>query len=525
MIRNDIDYDKFKEEESSRSIRRRSRSNKDKSKKSKRKFRLPRFSIGKTLTEIATNKTLRNKILATIFIIIIYRAIASIPLPGIDMDVYTSELSGSSASETSYLFAIFTGGLLESPSIVGLGIGAYINASIMMQLLTPVIPKLSELSKEGARGQQVINQWTRYLTLPLSLMYSVVYILFLSQRDLSSPDGTITENPAFLIPRAAGSDWPSFAKVAFMALVLTAGSMFVMWLAEAITENGIGNGSSIIISIGIIASLPTLVRQDFSRIDFGSVIESLLSGDFSALNNPVFISLVGIIIGAILITVAIVFANESIRKINIHYSRRSTATAASEDSHLPIKLTLTGVLPIIFASALLSVPQLVVPFVQNLTEESAPKIYEFTVKIQESFFFAAADNVVDDKDIAYSAFYFGLIVAFGVFYAFITLKPADTAENLQKSSAFIPGIRPGKSTEKYISRVLARIGFAGAVFLGAVALIPTLARNLVQSTSGVNMLILSGIGGTSILIVVSVVIDTYRQYQSLKVTRSYENYT
>ena len=532
MIRNEIDYDKYKGEETSRRVRRRDKSTSDKSKKASKKrrsFKLTSIRLGsftESINELRKNKTLRNKILFTLLIIIMYRALASIPLPGIDMEVYDQFLGQSSASETSYFFLIFTGGLLETPSVVGLGIAAYINASIIMQLLTPVIPKLTELQKEGARGTQVINQWTRYITLPLAFLYSVVYILFLSQRDLNdtSGTGTITENPAFLIPRADGADWPTITKVLFMAIILTAGSMLIMWLAEAITENGIGNGSSLIITIGIVASLPTLIRQDFSRIDFGNVIESVLNGNFSVLQDPIFISLVGIVIGAIAIIAAIVFANESIRKIKIQYSRRANATAGADDSHLPIKLTLTGVLPIIFASALLSVPQLIIPFIQNVIEDTNSRLYQLTVDIQDSFLFATSDAVVNADDIWYGLVYFILIVLFGIFYAFIALKPEDTAENLQKSSAFIPGIRPGKSTEKYISRVLSRIGFAGALFLGLVALIPILARNVVESASGVNMLILSGVGGTSILIVVSVVIDTYRQYQSFKVSRSYEEF-
>ncbi|MCA9381513.1 preprotein translocase subunit SecY, partial [Candidatus Dojkabacteria bacterium] len=491
----------------------------------KRRFKLPSIkSVPAGLKELLTNKALLSKILMTLFIILIYRAMASIPLPGVDMGVYEQYFQNATASEANYLFLIFTGNTLDTPSIVGLGIVAYINASIIIQLITPVIPYLTELSKEGARGQQIINQYTRYLTLPLSVMYSVVYLLFLSRRDLSSSSlGTITDSPDFLIPHAAGSDWPSVTKIIFMALILTAGSMFLMWLAEVITENGIGNGSSIMISTGILASLPSLLKQDFAQISFPNFFTQLFEGNFSVLTNASIVSLFGVLLGFILLIILIVYINESVRKIKIHYARRAATTPVSQDSNLPIKLTITGVLPIIFASALVSVPQLVIPFARQAISSSS-SIYGILGDIENSFLFATRDGVVNGKDLTYGIFYFIIIVLFGVFYAFIALKPSDTAENLQKSSAFIPGVRPGKSTEKYIARVLARIGFWGAVFLAFLALLPLVARNYIEYSSGINLFILSGVGGTSILIIVSVILDTVRQFNSMRVSRSYERY-
>ncbi len=524
MIQNKIDYEQFKQD-SVKGSKGSERARKKKKNNNKRKnfFSLNRFPAA--LKEILTNRSLLAKIGVTLLIVVIYRGLASIPLPGVDMGVYEQYFQNASASEANYLFLVFTGSTLETPSIVGLGIIAYINASIIMQLVTPVLPKLSELSKEGARGQQVINQYTRYLTLPLSALYSVVYLLFLSRRDLSSVDiGTITESPDFLIPHAMGSDWPSVTKIIFMALVLTAGSMFLMWLTEVITENGIGNGSSIMISTGILATLPNLLAQDFSQLNFQQTISSILEGNFSVLTNATLISLVSVIIGFILMIVVIVYANESLRKIKIHYARRAATSTVSQDSHLPIKLTITGVLPIIFASALLSVPQLILPFIDQAADSSTA-FGQFIDSIRDSFLFASVDGVVNGQDILYGIVYFVMIVVFGVFYAFIALKPADTAENLQKSSAFIPGIRPGKSTEKYIATVLGRIGFMGAIFLALIALIPLVARNLIEYSTGVNLFILTGIGGTSILIIVSVILDTIRQFNSLRVSRSYERYS
>ncbi|GAB4285081.1 MAG: preprotein translocase subunit SecY [Candidatus Dojkabacteria bacterium] len=516
MIQNKLDYEQFKAENSSE--RRSRRSSRVKSLKVRKPSRFSR--VRNSLKEVLTNRQLVTKILVTLLVVLVYRALASIPLPGIDMAVFEKDFSGRSASEASYFFLIFTGNTLETPSIVGLGIAAYINASIIMQLLTPVIPRLTELQKDGARGQQVINQYTRYLTLPLSFMYSVIYILILSQTDLSA-----NGSGDYLVPSGPGSEWPTVTKVLFMALILTAGSLFLMWLAEIITESGIGNGSSIIISIGILASLPSLITQDFSQLNFLRIFESVLDGDLGVLTEPIFVSLLAVMLGFLAMIVVIVFANESMRKIKIQYARRAVATPGAEDSHLPIKLTLSGVLPIIFASAVLSIPQLILPLLNRLIDDPFSEAGQFVISLRNSFLFAVSDNVVNGKDIVYAVVYFILIIIFGVFYAFISLKPKDTAENLQKNSAFIPGVRPGKSTEKFISKVLLRIGFAGAVFLAFLALLPLAARNYIEWQTGVNLFLLSGIGGTSILIVVSVVLDTYRQFTALRVTRSYSQYS
>ena len=519
MVQSKIDYEQFKDSSLLKPSKQKSRGKK-KLKASRVISRLPSL-----IKEVLTNKALLNKILLTLFIIIIYRALTSIPLPGIDTRVYEQYFQNASASEANYLFVIFTGNTLETPSIVGLGIIAYIQASITMQMLSSALPKLIELSKEGARGQQVINQITRYLTLPFSIFISVVYILFLSRRDLSSSEvGVITETPDFLIPHALGSDWPSITKIIFISLILTAGSMFLMWLAEVITEHGIGNGSSIMISTGILSSLPSLLEQDFAQLNISQIITSILQGDFSVLSNSILISFLTVIIGFILLIVVIVFINESIRKIKIHYAKRASTSPVAEDSHFPIKLTIAGVLPIIFASAFLSIPQLILPFIQN-SVDSDSSISSIVNGVSNSFLFASVDGTVDSQDITYGIVYFVVIVIFGMFYAFISLKPADAAEKLQNQSAFIPGIRPGKSTEKYISGVLGRIGFSGAIFLALIALIPLVARNIIEYSTGVNIFILSGVGGTSILIIVSVILDTVRQFNSLRVSRSYERYS
>lgn len=483
--------------------------------KSSSKIKSP-FSF---LYDIFTNKKLLTKISVTILVIFIYRLLASVPLPGVDMKVFAESLGNQSASELSYFFLIFTGTNLETPSIVGLGLAAYINSSIIIQLLTPVIPKLQELSKDGARGQQVINQISRYLTLPFSLFYSTIYLLIVSRTDFSQ-----TGAGQYLIPHVAGSDWPSAMRIAFMALTLSAGTMFLMWLAEVITENGIGNGTSVIIAIGIIASLPSLLAQDFSRVDLGNIFTEVLRGNLNLLAGSQFLSLMAIIAGMLLLLLLIIFMNESVRNIKIMHTRRTALVDPTQDSSLPIKLTVAGVLPIIFASAFMSVPQLIVSFGKNVWQSQSGRLADFLNSLSNSFFLAVNDNVVDYKDTLYAIVFFTLIVFFGVFYAFITLKPNEIAENLPKQSAYIPGVRPGKETEEYISKVLARVAFAGSLFLAVLAMIPLIARNFLITTTGANFVVLSGIGSTSLLIVVSVILEIRRQYVSLLVTKSYERF-
>lgn len=513
-------YDKFESKKDKKSAS---------SKKSKSSVKLNKIPvIGRLATfvkEIGTNKELASKIFFTLFIVVIYRGLSSIPLPGVDMAAYREFFGSSTTSEASFVFNLFTGGNIDSPSIVGLGIVIYIQASIMIQMLTPVIPKLYDLSKEGERGSQVLNQYTRYLTAILSFIYSIPLILLISQRDLRSTDGvTQSENPLFLIPHELGGDWPTITKVLFMAIVLSAGSLLVMWLAEIITEKGIGNGSSVIISVGILAALPSLLKQDFSSVNISEVVSKVLEGTVEVLTSPNILAFFGVVVGLIAMVILIIFVSESTRKIKIQYARRVRGSEG-EASNLPLKLTVAGVMPVIFATSFLSIPQLIVPVLQRVFSDSAT-IDSIASSLEQSFLFATADDVVNSADALYIIIEFLLILLFGVFYAvFVVFKPKDTAENLQKNGAFVPGIRPGKATEKYITNVLLRIAFAGSIFLAVIALIPLVSRNIIQESANLNIVLLSGIGGTSILIVVSVILDTIRQYNSLKVSRSYERYS
>jgi preprotein translocase subunit SecY len=493
-------------------------------------IKLPGFLKKIKLPSFLSNKEILKRIGVTLFIVFIYRALANIPLPGVDMNVYNSYFGQSTASEINYLFTIFTGGRVDTPSLVGLGIAAYINASIVMQILPYAIPRLKELQKEGERGRQVINQITRYISFPLALFYSIIYLYIIAQRDFANAAGDPTiaadpnHTPVYLIQHAIGSNLPSLEKILFMALILTAGTIFLMWLSEIITERGLGNGSSVIITIGILSTLPVYIGQDFSRINFGETVNQLLQGNFSVLSNPITTALLVVIIGAIVVIAGIIFINESYRKIDIQYARRVRGAEIGRGSFLPLKFTLTGVIPVIFTYAVLSIPQILIPLIQNANSADSA-LYKFAESLKTSFLFAPTDNIVDGRDFTYSVIYFILTIVFALVYAFIVFNPQEVAvENLQKNGAFIPGVRPGKSTENYLTKVLLRIGLLGGIFLGFIALIPMIARDFVLVESGTTLTILSGIGGTSVLIIVGVFLDTYRQYRSLQATRNYEKY-
>lgn len=465
-----------------------------------------------------SNRAIMTRIAVTILVVLVYRALATVPLPGVDLNIYRELFGQSTASETSYLFTIFTGGRLDTPSIVGLGLAAYINASIIMQLLPYIVGRLKELQKEGERGKQIINQITRVITFPLAFAYSIAYLLLLARQDISQ---TITSLPAgsYLIPHAAGADFPSAASILFMALILAAGTIFLMWLSEIVTEKGLGNGSSIIISVGILSSLPALLNQDLTNINIGQILSDLSTGSTTALTNPLTLSIIGVLVGFILVIAFIVFISESLRKVAIQYARRVRGTEGGQGSFLPIKFTITGVMPVIFGFALLSIPQLIVPIIEN-SSGATP----FIESLKTSFLFSNTDQVVNNQDTIYAIVNFVLVVFFGIFYSFIVLNPKETSENLQKSGAFVPGIRPGRSTENYISNVLFRIALVGSIFLAIIALVPIVGRNAVFLSTGRYIQLLSGIGGTSILIIVGVLLDTLRQYQSLVATRNYEKY-
>lgn len=424
------------------------------------------------ITNIFKTPDLKKRVLFTLFMLVIFRVLANIPIPGVD----PSSIQGVEGQSNPFfvIFTTVTGGQLDNPSLVALGLAPYINASIIFQLLGTVIPKLEELQKEGERGRKVINQLTRYLTFPLALLQSVVIYSLLTQLGI--------------VNSVSGIELVAFY------LSLSAGTILLMWIAELITEKGIGNGPSFIIAAGILATFPGLLFEDFGTLPVDKIL---------------------IVLGLVLIVVmAIVFENEAQRRLPIQYARRvrGGSTYGGADSYLPIRLNMSGVMPVIFASSLLLFPQLIVSFLINLVNP-ATRLYSILESISA---FYAPENIL-----WYNLIYFVLIIVFAFFYTFIVFKPKEVSDNLKKNGGFIPGIRPGSSTQKYLIYVVIRLTVVGSLFIAFVALFPT----IINGVLSVQLAVLSlGIGGTAMLIVVGVILDMFRQAKSMLVTRSYDIY-
>ncbi len=464
------------------------------------------FSIKGTENLKAALETpeIQKRIMFTVFIILVFRVLASIPLPGIDVEVYREAVNANTGSPFSNLLTIATGGNIDAPSLVVIGLGSYINASIIIQLLTSIIPRLEELQKEGPNGRRILSQVTRILTLPLSLIQGFVIYTIIKQNTQIIP-GT-----AFSVSDMVAGI--STTEITIMVLAIAAGSLLLMWLSELITESGVGNGSSIIIMVGILSTLPGLFIADFSNI-FSWFRDQISNGNLDAIYSNSMLFIYAFVIGLILLIMGIVFVTEATRKVTIQYARRVRGIDAAQSSFLPLKINQAGVMPIIFASSLLTFPTIIAQFVTNMSEPGT-SLYNIGLKITQL-------TIFDYRSYQYIAFYFVMIFLFTYFYSFIVMKPEETAENLQKSGGFIPGIRPGKSTAKFISNVMVRLTFLGALFLGIIAILPNLVR---LTDQGSTMLVLTGVGGTSLLIIIGVVLDTFRQLKSLTVTKSYEMY-
>ncbi|TSC93906.1 MAG: preprotein translocase subunit SecY [Candidatus Berkelbacteria bacterium Licking1014_85] len=357
-----------------------------------------------------------------------------------------------------------------------MGVGPYITASIIMQLLGYVIPALEELQKEGEYGKQKYNQYTRLLTVPLCFIQGFGMISILKNQ------GVLSEITPMLFIDSL--------------IVVTAISMFFMWLGENISEIGIGNGISLIISINIIGGLPAQIRNTIATVSAGGIIDT-----------SKIIGLISFVAISILTIIFIVIMNEAIRKIPISYARRIVGRLQTTpiDTYLPVKINVAGVIPIIFALSIIVFPSIIFKY---LSSAKSTLISNFSREMVRLF---------DPNHIFYGIFYFILVILFTYFYASIVFKPSQVAENLQKSGGFIPGVRPGKETQNFISNVLNRITLPGALFLGIIAILPF----IIQKITHISTLVL---GGTSILILVSVILDTSSQIKSHLLTRSYENY-
>jgi preprotein translocase subunit SecY len=413
-------------------------------------------------------------------LLIVFRFLSHVPVPVPDNAALANFLKTLFNSNKVLGFAnLFSGGALTNFSIILMGVGPYINASIIIQLLTQVIPSLEALSKEGEAGRKKTNQYTRMLTLPLAFLQSIGMVLLVQQ---SSKQITGLD----LIGK------PNLFQWALMTFTITAGTILVMWLGELITEKGVGNGISLIIFAGIVAQLPTAVGQ----------FTSLVSGDTGKLFTLIFF------LAATLAVIAfIVVLNEGQRNIPVSYAKRTRGDRvyAGVDTHLPLRVITAGVIPIIFALAFLSIPGILGQLLQNAKTSWVAA----TARSLTSIFSTTGPT--------YAVAYFLLVVGFTFFYTSVVFKPDEIAENLQKQGGFVPGIRPGNQTSAYLKRVINRITLAGALGLGLIAVLPFIVESFTKSQ-------VLTFGGTGLLIVVSVAIETMKQIEAQAVTTSYEQY-
>ncbi len=419
------------------------------------------------LLEAFRTPDLRNKILFTLGMLVVFRFLAHVPLPGVDQ-VQLQQVINS--SQLLNLLDLFSGGGLAKLSVVALGVNPYINASIIMTLLNQTIPALERLSKEGEYGRNKINQYTRILTVPLALLQGIGVAVFMQRSGVLSAFG----------PDDLGLTLAILAS-------LTSGTLILMWLGELISERGIGNGISFIIFAGIVGRMPQTIQQ---TIDV----------------QQNFFALASIVLIGVLVIAAIIFIQEGQRRIPVQYAKRVRGTRmySGGSTHIPLRVNSAGVIPIIFAISILLLPSQVAQYFT--TSET-----DWVANLSNGIVAAFANPVF------YNSLYFLLVVAFTFFYTAFTFVPNDVADNIKRYGGFIPGIRPGRPTAEFLGRVVTRITIAGALFLGIVAVMPT----LIGDITGVQTLRL---GGTSILIVVGVVVETMKQLEAQLLQRSYEGF-
>ncbi|HEX9503867.1 MAG TPA: preprotein translocase subunit SecY [Patescibacteria group bacterium] len=428
------------------------------------------------ISQIWKVKDLRNRIIIVALLLVVTRILAHIPIPGIGI----TDLRGLlSTNQLLGLFDIFSGGGLRNFSIVMLGVGPYITASIIIQLLTIIIPKLGELQKEGGEaGRMKINQYMRYLTVPLTAIQGYGTIILLSRTSGSNFAANFTPFQWFVT-----------------LLSITAGTVVLLWIGEQISEYKIGNGISLIIFAGIVAGLPAAAQQAYASLSASS-----------GLSPQNLITIASYLAVALVVIGGVVLITEAQRNIPVSYAKRIRGNKmyGGVNTHLPLRVNQAGVIPIIFAISILLFPGLIANFFANA---KTPAIAHFATSVNSFFQNQTYQGII----------YFILVVAFTYFYTAIVFNPDEISENIQKQGGFVPGLRPGKQTADFLYKVLNRITLVGAIFLGLVAVLP----NIVQAFTHTQALTL---GGTSLLIAVSVVIEVMKQVQSQMVMRDYEDF-
>ncbi|MFN8110819.1 MAG: preprotein translocase subunit SecY [Thermoleophilia bacterium] len=405
---------------------------------------------------------LRKKLLFTALILIVYRIGSFVPIPGINRTALDQALNNRGSSLLDFL-NLFSGGSLRRFSVFALGIMPYITASIIIQLMTVVIPKLEELQKEGESGQQKITQYTRYFTVALAAVQSVAYVLYFKSQGAF---------PVF-----------SSGRLYVIVVSLTAGTTMVMWLGELITQRGVGNGISLMIFAGIVASIPQGARGWVDLPPLSQIVVLVIA--------------VGVVVG-------VVFINEGQRRIPIQYAKRVVGRRMTSggSTYMPLRVNMAGVIPVIFAASIVILP---------------PTLAEF---LGRGSFFTSVSNYLAPGTWYYIIFEALLIILFTYFYTAIIFNPVEQADNLKKYGGFIPGVRPGRPTAVYLDRVLTRLTLPGAIYLAIIAALPSIVFKYMPESN----VFFGVLGGTSILIVVGVALDTIRQMEAQMMMRNYEGF-
>lgn len=418
--------------------------------------------LQESISPYLKSKEIVKKLFFSLVILLVFRTLAAVPVVGIPADALSNLFAGSGFGD---LLSTLSGGVLETASVVAIGLSPYINASITLQLLGSVIPALEELKKEGTQGRRKISMYTRYLAVPLAILQSFVIYSTLRGFGLMGDLGIL--------------------ELIAMSSTLSAGAILVMWLGELVSEDGVGGGTSYIIFIGIVAGIPGAITNNFQTMD--------------PTQKAVFILL------HLAMVAAVVYVTEAERRVKVQYSRRVRSTGAAQDSFIPIKLTQSGVMPVIFAISMLSFPQLIAQFL--VSRDISNAVTNNSQWIIDTLANSYVQNIAT----------FVLIMLFSFFYVTVVFNTEEYAENLQKQGAFIPGIRPGDNTADHLKKISFRLTAIGALFLAFLSILPNLflEAGIIQSTV---------VSGTGLLILVNVVLDIKRQLESMIVVRDYGKY-
>ena len=435
----------------------------------------------KTLINAFKNKDIRKKLLYTLMMLVVIRIGSLLPIPGVDTEYFSTLLSNINTGDMSYLDA-FTGGSFEKMSLFALSITPYITSSIIMQLLTIAIPKLEEMQKEGEDGRKKIASITRYVTIALALVESIAMAIGFGRQGLIKDYQNM-------------STIHYVASIVVVIAVLTAGSALLMWIGEQITDKGVGNGTSIVLLINIISGMPS---------DFATLYSTFVAPKTIAKG-----ALAGAIILVIVITMVVLvcFLQDGERRIPVQYSQKITGrkSVGGQSTHIPLKVNTAGVMPVIFASSLMQFPVIIAQLFSSTT-------YEWTKYLSSSYWC----RIEAPKYSIGLLLYIILIVVFAYFYTSITFNPIEVADNMKKAGGVIPGITPGKSTSEYLNKILNYIVFIGAVGLMVIALIPVICSGVFNANVS--------FGGTSIIIIVGVILETLKSIEAQMCNRYYKGF-